>query len=97
MGIYKGTDDDDDDINNCTVLLDKFTMADAGHTEYDLGSVPIWASPADVEIYRHRIKANEQMGEGLTMIAIANQFWLWQLEQLSTNVTIMHIRPKCPI
>lgn len=45
------------------------------------------------EIYQHRIKANEQMGERLTMIATANQFWLWQLDKLSTNVTRMHQDP----
>ena len=42
VGIYHGNDEDDDDISQCTEFLTAFTIADAGHTTYDLDPVPLW-------------------------------------------------------
>ena len=56
VGIFQ--EYEDGDIAVCTELLDFYYPADAGHTKYELPPVPVWASPAEVAVYKHRIQAN---------------------------------------
>ena len=69
VGIFHGYDDEKDDISQCTAFLTGYTIADAGHTVYDLEPVPFWASPAEVAVYNHRILVNKQLGEGNALLA----------------------------
>jgi hypothetical protein len=76
VGIYHHNEEDDDDISQCTEFLTVFTIADAGHTTYDLDPVPIWAAPSDVAEYNHRILVNERLGEGDALLAMTNHLWM---------------------
>ena len=69
-------------------------IADAGHTTYDLDPVPIWASPADLAVYQHRITVNYQLGEGEALLALTNHYWAISLQKLSTNIPRLHQESK---
>ncbi len=72
IGIFR--DYDEEDIFRCTDLLDMYCPADAGidkHKKFNLVSVQIWASVEDVAVHQHRISANDQIGAGNAMLAVA--------------------------
>jgi hypothetical protein len=74
-----------------------YCPADAGidqHNKVNLLSVPIWASAHDAAVYQHRIKANDQMGEGKAMLVLSENMWLDNLCDLSTNQIRMHQDPE---
>ena len=77
-----------------------YCPADAGidqHNKFNLLSVLIWASAHDAAVYQHRIKANDQMGEGKAMLVLSENIWLDNddnLCDLSTNQIRMHQDPE---
>jgi hypothetical protein len=87
-------DSDDDDISNCTDLLELYSAEDAQHYKYDLQPVPIWASPKEVMIYTQGLFQQSHIKQEVWMKMLAKKIWLEKMENLSTDHVRMHQDPQ---